>query len=88
MTFPERFSGLPEYAFPRLRSLLDAATALREAEMRELLARADAHLARYRLAVKSGRRPETAIQESAHGSQAAVPASPPAPATSEQETRR
>lgn len=23
MTFPERFSGLPEYAFPRLRSLLD-----------------------------------------------------------------
>lgn len=24
MTFPERFSGLPEYAFPRLRRLLDA----------------------------------------------------------------
>jgi len=24
MTFPERFSGLPEYAFPRLRNLLDA----------------------------------------------------------------
>ena len=24
MTFPERFSGLPEYAFPRLRGLLDA----------------------------------------------------------------
>ena len=24
MAFPERFSGLPEYAFPRLRSLLDA----------------------------------------------------------------
>lgn len=24
MTFPERYSGLPEYAFPRLRSLLDA----------------------------------------------------------------
>jgi len=24
MTFPERFSDLPEYAFPRLRSLLDA----------------------------------------------------------------
>lgn len=23
MTFPERFSGLPEYAFPRLRTLLD-----------------------------------------------------------------
>ncbi|WP_298498863.1 aminotransferase class I/II-fold pyridoxal phosphate-dependent enzyme [uncultured Maritimibacter sp.] len=25
-TFPERFQGLPEYAFPRLRSLLDAHT--------------------------------------------------------------
>ncbi len=24
LTFPERFSGLPEYAFPRLRKLLDA----------------------------------------------------------------
>ncbi len=24
MTFPERFSNLPEYAFPRVRSLLDA----------------------------------------------------------------
>ncbi|WP_432448671.1 aminotransferase class I/II-fold pyridoxal phosphate-dependent enzyme [Aliiroseovarius marinus] len=24
MTFPERFTGLPEYAFPRLRTLLDA----------------------------------------------------------------
>jgi aspartate/methionine/tyrosine aminotransferase len=24
MTFPERYSGLPEYAFPRLRTLLDA----------------------------------------------------------------
>ena len=23
MTFPERFSNLPEYAFPRLRTLLD-----------------------------------------------------------------
>ncbi len=27
MTFPERFSNLPEYAFPRLRSLLDAHAA-------------------------------------------------------------
>ena len=26
MTFPERFSDLPEYAFPRLRSLLDSHT--------------------------------------------------------------
>ena len=26
MAFPERFSNLPEYAFPRLRSLLDAHT--------------------------------------------------------------
>ena len=24
MIFPERFSSLPEYAFPRLRTLLDA----------------------------------------------------------------
>ena len=24
MQFPERFSALPEYAFPRLRALLDA----------------------------------------------------------------
>jgi N-succinyldiaminopimelate aminotransferase len=23
MTFPERFSNLPDYAFPRLRALLD-----------------------------------------------------------------
>jgi outer membrane protein len=41
--------------------VLDASTALREAEMRELVARADAHLARFRLAVASGHRPEDAL---------------------------
>jgi len=41
--------------------LLDATTARREAETRELVARADAHTAALRLAVKSGRRPETAL---------------------------
>jgi outer membrane protein TolC len=41
--------------------LLDAATARREAETRELVARADAHAAALRLAVKAGKAPETAI---------------------------
>jgi outer membrane protein TolC len=41
--------------------LLDVATARREAETRELVARADAHTAALRLAVKAGRRPETAL---------------------------
>lgn len=41
--------------------LLDAATARREAETRELVARADAHATALRLAVKSGKAPETAI---------------------------
>jgi outer membrane protein TolC len=41
--------------------LLDATTARREAETRELVARADAHTAALRLAVKAGRRPETAL---------------------------
>ena len=27
MAFPERFSNLPEYAFPRLRALLDGVPA-------------------------------------------------------------
>lgn len=40
--------------------LLDAATARREAETRELVARADAHATALRLAVKSGKAPETA----------------------------
>ena len=39
--------------------LLDATTARREAETRELVARTDAHLASLGLAVKAGRRPES-----------------------------
>lgn len=41
--------------------LLDAATARREAETRELAARAEAHLASLELAVKAGRPPESAV---------------------------
>lgn len=41
--------------------LLDATTARREAETRELVARVDAHLAGLELAVKAGRRPESAL---------------------------
>ena len=41
--------------------LLDVTTARREAETRELVARADAHTAALRLAVKSGRRPESVL---------------------------
>ena len=41
--------------------LLDVATARREAETRELVARADAHTAALRLAVRAGRRPESVL---------------------------
>jgi outer membrane protein len=41
--------------------LLDVTTARREAETRELAARADAHTAALRLAVKAGRRPESIL---------------------------
>jgi outer membrane protein TolC len=41
--------------------LLDAATARREAETRELVARADAHSTALRLATKAGKAPETAV---------------------------
>lgn len=41
--------------------LLDITTARREAETRELVARADAHTAALRLAVKAGRRPESIL---------------------------
>lgn len=41
--------------------LLDAATARREAETRELVARAEAQLASLRLAVAAGRRPESVL---------------------------
>ena len=42
--------------------VLDAATARREAETRELVARVEAHAATLRLAVKAGRAPETVLQ--------------------------
>lgn len=41
--------------------LLDATTARREAEMRELVARAEAHLASFELAVMAGRRAESVL---------------------------
>ena len=41
--------------------VLDAATARREAETRELVARADAHTAALRLALKAGKRPESVL---------------------------
>lgn len=43
--------------------LLDAGTARREAETRELVSRAQAQLAAFRLAVKSGKPPESALGE-------------------------
>jgi outer membrane protein TolC len=43
---------------------LDATTARREAETRELSARADAHSAGFRLAVKAGRAPESVLPTS------------------------
>lgn len=46
----------------KMIDLLDADTARREAETRELVARAEAHLALLRLAIKSGRNPESALQ--------------------------
>jgi outer membrane protein len=45
----------------KMLDLLDATTARREAETRELVARADANAALFRLAVKAGRRPESAL---------------------------
>jgi outer membrane protein TolC len=45
----------------KMLDLLDATTARREAETRELVARADAHAATLRLAVKAGRRPESVL---------------------------
>lgn len=45
----------------KMIDLLDAATARREAETRELVARSDAHRALLQLAVKAGQQPETAL---------------------------
>lgn len=53
----ERFAG----GIARTIDLVDAITARREAETRELLARAEAHLETFRLAVAAGRRPESVL---------------------------
>jgi outer membrane protein TolC len=45
----------------KMLDLLDATNARREAETRELVARADAHAAALRLAVRAGRRPESVL---------------------------
>ena len=45
----------------KMIDLLDAATARREAETRELVARADATAAALRLAVQAGRAPESVL---------------------------
>ena len=45
----------------KMLDLVDATTARREAETRELVARAEAHAATLRLAVKAGRRPESVL---------------------------
>jgi outer membrane protein TolC len=47
----------------RTIDVLDAATARREAEMRELMARTETHLARLRLAATTGDRPESMIAD-------------------------
>jgi outer membrane protein TolC len=54
----ERFRG----GVVKTLDLLDAATARREAETRELVARADANLAALSLAVAAGRDPESALR--------------------------
>ncbi len=59
----------------RTIDLLDAVTARREAETRELVARAEAHLVSLRLAVAAGRRPESALVAAA-----SVPVADPDPA--------
>ena len=45
----------------KMLDLVDATTSRREAETRELVARADAHAAALRLAVRAGRRPESVL---------------------------
>ncbi|MBL8112043.1 MAG: TolC family protein [Acidobacteria bacterium] len=47
----------------KMLDVLDAATARREAETRELVARAEAQLTGFHLASKAGRRPETLLEE-------------------------
>jgi outer membrane protein TolC len=60
----------------RTIDVLDAATVRREAETRELVARAEANLAALRLAFAAGRAPETAM---ANASSAGASAGQPAP---------
>ncbi|MCK6681814.1 MAG: TolC family protein [Thermoanaerobaculia bacterium] len=55
----ERFSS----GVVKILDVLDASTARREAETRELTARADAHAASYRLALKAGRAPESVLTQ-------------------------
>ncbi|MGB6368025.1 MAG: TolC family protein, partial [Thermoanaerobaculia bacterium] len=55
----ERFSK----GVVKMIDLVDATTSRQEAETRELVARAEAHLASLRLAVSAGRAPETALGE-------------------------
>jgi outer membrane protein len=45
----------------KMLDLLDVTTARREVETRELVARAESHLTAFRLALKAGRRPESAL---------------------------
>jgi outer membrane protein TolC len=45
----------------KMLDLVDATTSRREAETRELVARAEAHAAALRLAVRAGRRPESVL---------------------------
>ncbi len=61
----------------KMIDLVDASTARRETEMRELVARADAHLTALRLAVAAGRTPESAL--------AVTPAETPDPSATESE---
>jgi outer membrane protein TolC len=64
----ERFAN----GVARTIDLVDAVTARREAETRELVGRAEAHLAAFRLAVASGRRPESVLAEGSTGAADAV----------------
>ena len=50
-----------EQGVVKIIDLLDASTARLEAETRELMARAESHVADLRLAVRSGQAPETAL---------------------------
>jgi outer membrane protein TolC len=61
----------------KMIDLLDATTARREAETRELVARADAHLASLQLAVKAGNQPESVLPPDALSKPEATLPTPP-----------